>query len=190
MVKYAILGFLQIRPMSGYELSKNINSSINFFINIKESHIYIELKKMMQKHLITEQVVYDDKTKKTKKVYSITELGKKDFKYSFVSELEIKKASEIKLPLLTRIFHGKYYSYNENIAILKSLLKNYELKLETIKNQEQKIDELVKLVNTDFMKESSIYWKLTIDCGYFVYNALIEWIKKSINALKHLQDNS
>ncbi len=42
---FGILGFLNYGPMSGYDLVKAFESSLQFFWHAQSSHIYLELKK-------------------------------------------------------------------------------------------------------------------------------------------------
>ena len=46
VLKYAILGLLNQKSMSGYELSSEFESALNEFWNAKHSQIYPELRKL------------------------------------------------------------------------------------------------------------------------------------------------
>ena len=48
VLKYAILGLLNQKSMSGYELSSEFESALNEFWNAKHSQIYPELKKLTE----------------------------------------------------------------------------------------------------------------------------------------------
>ncbi len=46
---FGILGFLNYAPMSGYDLAKAFESSLQFFWHAQKNYIYLELKKLEQK---------------------------------------------------------------------------------------------------------------------------------------------
>ena len=70
-LKYAILGLLNRKNMTGYDLSKE-------FWNAKHSQIYPELKSLSENGLVRYEVEITGNVLE-KKVYSITEKGREDF---------------------------------------------------------------------------------------------------------------
>nr|WP_286130997.1 PadR family transcriptional regulator [Clostridium sp. 12(A)] len=77
-LSHSILGFLSYGSMTGYELAKAFSSSIRFFWYAQASHIYLELNKLEKKEFVTcEIIVQTDKP--SKKLYTITEEGKREF---------------------------------------------------------------------------------------------------------------
>ena len=63
--------------MTGYDLAKEFDSGVAFFWHAKHSQIYPELAKLVKEGLVSYDVVVQGKKMK-KKLYSITETGKKD----------------------------------------------------------------------------------------------------------------
>ena len=55
-LKYAILGLLNQRDMSGYELMKQFESGLNEFWSAKHSQIYPELAKLAEEGSVAYQV--------------------------------------------------------------------------------------------------------------------------------------
>lgn len=49
---YSILGFLHIRPLTGYEIRKLVEESVQHFWHESEGHLYPSLKKMAELGLI------------------------------------------------------------------------------------------------------------------------------------------
>ncbi len=68
---YAILSFLNFAPMSGYDLKKLFDDSINHFWSATQSHIYRALGQMETRGWITHETI-DQERHPNKKVYSIT----------------------------------------------------------------------------------------------------------------------
>lgn len=79
VLKYAILGLLNQKSMSGYELSSEFESALNEFWNAKHSQIYPELRKLTEEGMITFETAITGNVLE-KKIYTITEAGKKSFR--------------------------------------------------------------------------------------------------------------
>jgi len=77
-LKFAILGLLNRKPMTGYDIGKEFNFQIAEFWSAKHSQIYPELKKLVDEKLIVYDIEITGDVLE-KKVYNITEKGKKDF---------------------------------------------------------------------------------------------------------------
>ena len=77
-LKYAILGLLNRKNMTGYDLSKEFETTLFEFWNAKHSQIYPELKSLSENGLVRYEVEITGNVLE-KKVYSITEKGREDF---------------------------------------------------------------------------------------------------------------
>ena len=74
-LEYAILGFLNYLPLSGYDLKKMFDSSVQHFWPADQSQIYRTLSRLMENGLVEmEKVPQDDRP--DRKVYSITDAGR------------------------------------------------------------------------------------------------------------------
>jgi DNA-binding PadR family transcriptional regulator len=77
-VKYAILGLLHYKDMHGYRIKEVIENEFGFMWSINYGQIYPNLKQLEQEGLVT-KVDVAQKNAPDKKLYSITENGKKAF---------------------------------------------------------------------------------------------------------------
>lgn len=77
-LKYALLGLLRKNCLTGYEISKQFESSLCEFWQAKHSQIYPELKALANENLIEFKVQIAGNVME-KKVYSITEKGRQEF---------------------------------------------------------------------------------------------------------------
>ena len=68
-LKYAILGLLNQKSMSGYELSAEFESALNEFWSANHSQIYPELKKLTQEGMITYEVAISGHVLQKKNLY-------------------------------------------------------------------------------------------------------------------------
>lgn len=75
VLQYTILGLLNNHSLTGYEIYKSFSEVIGEIWNAKHSQIYNELKKLLQsEHIYISNI--DETSKVTKKIYSITDLGR------------------------------------------------------------------------------------------------------------------
>lgn len=88
----ALLGLLSEKPMYPYEIEKNVwEHDMRYWTEISLSSIYKVLEKLEKKLLVDVNLTVTE-TNKVKKIYSLTEKGKKELKEKIVeimSELEI-----------------------------------------------------------------------------------------------------
>lgn len=76
-LKYALLGLISRKPITGYDLAKEFDKELGNFWHAEHSQIYPELKRLTQEGLITFQVEIQGE-KLEKKVYSITQDGERE----------------------------------------------------------------------------------------------------------------
>jgi DNA-binding PadR family transcriptional regulator len=134
--KSMLLGFLMRRPMTGYELKKLFSLSFSFFSGLSYGSIYPALKKMQQQGLITMRLEVQEGSP-NRKVYTITEEGKKAF-------LEALKApfthEQGKHPFLTRLFFFAHLTPEERIATARRFLDSVEDMQEELKTARPEIE--------------------------------------------------
>ena len=112
-LKYGLLGLLTYDDLSGYDLKKTFDSSLQFMWSAKSSQIYRELGKMEEEGLISSRIQEQDR-KFDRKVYSITSSGKDAFQKwvkDFPDNLEVPVRDEfiVQVDLLwvhTRIYQN------------------------------------------------------------------------------------
>ena len=74
-LEHAILGFLNYRPFSGYDLKKVFDSSVRHFWAADQSQIYRTLARMAKKGF-AEQEIIEQTDRPTRKLYHITAEGR------------------------------------------------------------------------------------------------------------------
>ncbi|WP_053070333.1 PadR family transcriptional regulator [Alkalihalobacillus pseudalcaliphilus] len=179
-LKFGILGLLKYERMTGYDLQKTFNSSLQFMWNAKGSQIYRELKAMEQRGLVSSSVI-EQENKFDRKVYSLTEQGSEEF-LSWMQKFPQDLNAPIRDEFSIRVFFGEFIS-------------NEELRFEIIKykkQQEESIEELnvIKVLaeqdaEKNDMEQSFFYWLLTIKRGIKSIQAEIEWAEEALDLLQH-----
>lgn len=173
-LKYAVLGFLNNTKLSGYDLQKKIDSTINHFWPSTQSQIYRTLKELVESGLIEMQIIYQD-DKPNKKLYSITVNGE--------SELEIWLNSKIELPNHRNQFLVQlFFSTNlDNENIVKNLIHYKEImnsRLEFIEN------ELLNFQGKNINKKEKIF-ALIAENGIWALKNEIRWIEYAIHTINN-----
>lgn len=147
--KAIILGFLMQKSMTGYELKKAFSISFSFFSGLSYGSIYPALKKMEQQGLITMRIEIQEGLP-NKKIYTITNLGRK----KFLSQLQSKFAVEqMKSLFLSRLFFFAYLSREERNSIANQYLALIEEKQKKLENLRPEIEA----VADPFQKECFMF---------------------------------
>ncbi len=183
MLKHGILGLLNYRDMTGYEIMEVFRDSLRFFWNARTSQIYRELqglegKKWVSKTLVTQA------GKPDKKVYSITEEGKKELLLWLADE---KIGFTQRVPLLMKTFFLGERSREENIAYFKGIITYCEMFLKNLAPVPQSIDAYGSNLDD---QEKALYWKMTVDYGRRNMMMCTDWAKDCIEQLEKLPRQS
>lgn len=169
MVRLSILGFLQVRPMSGYEIDKQISESSNFFWQVKQSQIYAELREMEEDEYIQGKIV-NQVNRPNKKIYSLTKKGE-ELLITLVNTYAKKKQQQpTRIPFLLTIFFG-YLVDKENKEIFFNNLINDAISVKKrITIQKNMISELKHVSESE-----KCFWNKVIDFGMEYYSLVEKW---------------
>jgi DNA-binding PadR family transcriptional regulator len=99
-MKHAILGLLDLAPMSGYDIKKSFDASIAHFWAGDQSQIYRTLASLVDEGLATVSVEEQD-TRPNRNVHTITEAGRDQLDHWLRSPLDREVSRE---PFLARLF--------------------------------------------------------------------------------------
>ena len=119
-LKYAILGLLNRNEMTGYELSKEFETTLFEFWNAKHSQIYPELKSLNAEGLIQYRVEITGNVLE-KKVYTITDEGRRDFSEWEETLCPIQTASKDESRLRLFFLDGWNICWKTRKSLMKSL---------------------------------------------------------------------
>lgn len=138
VLKYAILGLLNRKPMTGYDISKEFNYELAEFWHAKHSQIYTELKKMHEEELVTFDIEISGDILE-KKQYTITEKGKDDLiKWLYKDELIERTAKDV---FRVRMYFSNNVDLESRIKLLESQKMQHSRRLKVLqKTAEQYSD--------------------------------------------------
>ena len=136
-LKYALLGLLNKKSMTGYELTKEFETTLSGFWNAKHSQIYPELKALTEKGLVEYKIEITGNVLE-KKVYSLTQNGRDEF-IKWVNKRQKLKAvpkDEFRLQL----YFSGLMETNDRIYILNDMLKQHKDRLKELEETSKKFE--------------------------------------------------
>ena len=185
MLKFALLGFLNYTPLTGYELENWINVSTGNFWHAKLSQIYTTLKTLEEDGLLISHVKAQE-GRPDKRVYTITDSGRADLQEWLASpilESEVKKDG-----LLLKLFFS-YPTGKEAIVMqLRLQLDLHRRQLARYRNDaveamKQAIEQVPAVEKDTFM------WEMVRRYGEMYEAMYIHWLEQTIEEVqKHFSD--
>lgn len=166
-LKHAILGFLDQKEESGYDLQKKIDSTINHFWPSTQSQIYRTLKELVKDGQVDLRLVYQD-GKPNKKNYSITPTGKKELKSWLEADIDLPNHRN---QFLVQLF----FSDNLDKQKIRGNLRHYRS---------------IQMQRLDFIKERTpetpkhkLYW-LIAQNGIMALENEIKWVDLAMETIQ------
>lgn len=176
--QFALLGVLTQCEMSGYEIKKFIETSLNFFWNESYGQIYPTLKKMEDEGLVTSTEVPSDGGK-SKILYKITAQGKKELQdWLHTPPAKTQTRNEV----LLRLFFGRNIPTRILLEQMQEIQKSLEMETSVYR-------KIIEDINNDFPDHPDrMFWMFTLDYGLETLSAGRKWIKRVLAQLQE-QDN-
>ncbi len=174
--QYALLGMLSFKPMSGYDIKKFTDRSISFFWSENYGHIYPVLRKLEKTGLATKKIEHG-KGSPDKKIYSITEDGRRALKEWLYAPVQ----KEIfRLEILLKLFFG-YWTETDNM--IEKVLHHKESAENTLRELLE-IEDHINGEPHEFLKGKPPYMKLCLNYGKLFYEMVIRWCDETLNNLE------
>jgi PadR family transcriptional regulator, regulatory protein AphA len=114
---HAILGFLQYKPLTGYDLKAEFDFSLHWIWPADQSHIYRTLARLAEKRLIDTQIVKQN-SRPDRKVYHITNKGREELLRWLNAPASNK---DVRLAQLVQVFFSGYLSDDRIIKLFEGL---------------------------------------------------------------------
>ena len=170
-LKYAILGLLKKRPMTGYEIAKEFNFELAEFWYANHSQIYPELKKLAEEGLVTYEIEISGDILEAKR-YALTEKGVQDFTQWIYKDEKIERTPK-------DIFRLRmYFSNNLDLKNRIHLLENQRLQhVKRMNNLKKTMEQYPETPPPD----SDRFGDFIVLCGAIMREEnYIAWIDKCI----------
>jgi len=179
MLKYALLGFLNYTPMTGYDLKQFMDASTSNFWHAKQSQIYATLKKLEQDELVRSHVEPQE-GRPDRRVYQITEKGREDLQ-DWLSQ-PVMDVEPRKEKLLLKLFFSADQSVEKILTQLRIQRSLHEETLERYQNQTKEV--IAQFSASEDMAEHGRYWEATRRFGELYEEMYIRWVDETIEKLE------
>ena len=174
-LKYAILGLLNQKEMTGYDLMKQFESTLCEFWSAKHSQIYPELKKLTEEGSIAYIQEASDHGQE-KKRYHITPQGQQDFMSWLSSETPAQPTPKDISRL--KIFFCSCLKPEERKFMFEEQIYKHNARLKHLQNNQKKFIEIPSADSDEFGDY------LVLMGAIMREEMTIQWLKKSIALLE------
>lgn len=184
-LSYALLGLLSYTPMSGYDLMKFFNDSINFFWSAQTSQIYRELKTLEEKACITSLCTPSEKGP-DRRVYRITDIGRsrlRDWLYDFPEYVD----EDNRNAFLLRVFLSSNVGLDELYCQIQKRLTKYRQDYQALKAVEGRLEDYLAKFGQD---DKIHYWRITLSRGFHDVESHIKWAEETIRYISKVKEGA
>lgn len=180
-LKYAILGFLEIRPLSGYDLKKAFDGSVQHFWPADQAQIYRTLNKLSETGLVSVELIPQE-GKPDRKVYHITENGRSEFHTWLAKPLPPTRERE---PQMVRIFFSGFTDDETLLSRLNESVIQEQENLAATRAILTHAQTQVEALTTKAEKRIGFFQILTIERAIIHHQAQIDWLGSIIIRLEN-----
>lgn len=174
-LKHGILGLLNYSPMTGYDLGKAFQRSLNHFWQAQTSQIYRELRDMEKLGWIaSETVIQTDKPNKN--VFSLTKSGKEEL-LRWLAEDSMRDDMPLRAPFLMKIFFSGVMDREVSIDKLMSFQSCCREQLVHVHEIYDACEESAK--RYPYVRQHGF----VADFGIHFYSMCIDWVDECIAKL-------
>jgi DNA-binding PadR family transcriptional regulator len=180
MLQYILLGFLNYRPQTGYELKQLLDKSTGHFWYAKQSQIYTTLKKMEREGWIASRVE-TQKARPDRIVYNITKSGLSVLE-SWVSN-PIKELDLHKNALLVKLFFSAQAERETLLTQLRLLRNLHQQKVRLYKSQAKNVIQ-ESVAGRPKLKKDALLWEATRRFGEYYEQMCLSWLDETITLVE------
>jgi len=179
-LEYAILGFLNYRPYSGYDLKKIFDDSVRHFWPADQSQIYRTLARLTEQGSVEmEKIAQEDHP--DRKVYHITPAGSAELLKWLAGPTPL---GEPRSASLIQVFFAGQLSDEEILAKFEGFAAILRATLARYDQVPAQIEPFRQDCNSP---REYFFWMLTLEDGIRSMHAELEWAESVIERIKNGQ---
>jgi len=175
----ALLGLLNYRSMTGYDLKKTFDNTIDFFWSAQMSQIYRELNNLEKKGFVLSKIEAQEK-RPDRKVYQLTEEGRNTF-LNWLNKFPNQLSQNNRSRFLMRVFFSSKIKLDELAFEITRYKKEKENQLKYLEKVQQGINDYSK---DKKYKTETFYWELILKKGNKDNSAEIEWAEECLQLIE------
>jgi len=165
MIDFIIIGIVLHKPLTGYDIKKQIEMGIGYFVKASHGSLYPALKKLADKKFLT--MWEEPQGERMRKCYQATELGKTMFMEWLSSPIN---SGSVVVNIQSRIFF--FEELTEDIR--HSQLQEYELYMQQLLREYTKLEKQYSPENTE---NGNYYEWSTLYFGIQSVQSMLRWLK-------------
>lgn len=171
---HAILGFLNYKPLSGYDLKSVFDMSVNHFWPADQSQIYRTLSRLTDSGMTAIEVV-EQHDRPDRKVYHITDQGREELHRWLTSPLATK---DNRVAELVQVFFAGQLADGDILSMFRRIADHCSAVLDQLRRVPAECDAAQL---TDRPPErDAFFWMLTLDYGIRMTEACLAWTEDVI----------
>ncbi|MBL4682804.1 MAG: PadR family transcriptional regulator [Pseudomonadales bacterium] len=174
-LSHAIMTALLDEDLSGYELAKRFDVSLGFFWSASHQQIYKALKQLHESALVSAKDI-DQQGKPNKRIYALTDSGRKDLDTWVLGETRTKPAKD---ELLVKMYNIGRSDLDQIVAKIEVRRGEHVLKLALFRKIESR--QYLDPENLPLRKKG-VY--LALQAGILQTETSIRWCDDSLSLLK------
>ncbi len=179
-LEFAVLGFLNYHPYTGYDLKKIFDTSVQHFWHADQSQIYRTLARLTEQgYARMEKVPQEDRP--DRKVYTITEAGRSELIQWLSAPPPMEDPHSASL---VQVFFAGNLSDEEILAKFESFASLLRAVLDRYKKIPDQIAPYREEINSP---REYFFWMLTLENGITSMRASLEWAESVIERIKSRQ---
>ena len=177
-LEYAILGFLNHQPYSGYDLKKIFDTSVRHFWPADQSQIYRTLSRMQKENRVEINVIHQE-NRPDRKEYAITDAGREAFHHWMVTPLPPEESRSADM---IQVFFAGSLTDEEAIQIFERAADQMRAGLAQYARISRDPQQYLQFTNSprDFY-----FWMLTLDVGENVLQSNLTFIEEKLQKMRN-----
>lgn len=168
--KFAVLGFLYIHPMYGYELHKHLNTSLREVWHISQSQAYNIIKNLEKDNLITITVQPQEK-RPDRELLELTQNGVTAFETWLYSPTP-GSARAIRVEFITRLFFASHLGERQYFKLIQEQSDSIRTSLEDLYSR-------LSLIPSDL-----VFNRMGLELRISQLKAILDWVESSTKYFK------
>lgn len=181
-LKYAICGFLNYGPLSGYDLNRLFNRSASYFWPATQSQIYRTLEELAREGW-AEVSVKKQEGRPDRKLYYLTDLGREQLNKWIKTYHPLRRE---RMPIIVQFFFAGQSKNQKVIDLLEKRAAQHRERLAFYRGETRTF--LERAIAQTGRERDGKFWQLSLNLGIGLEKAWLEWIEDTIEELKRLQD--
>jgi PadR family transcriptional regulator AphA len=172
--EYAILGMLSLRPMSGYDIRKTVQQSIQHFWSESYGQIYPALKRLEAQKLV-ERARGTQKGRAGRLVYALARAGRRELQAWLTRPPQMQP---FRNALLLKLFFGRLVPRES----CQEHLRHFRQRQEDFLRMYRQVE---RWLHTEHARHPDLpFWLMTLSYGVHQARALRNWCDETLEALE------